>query len=106
MRSPAWDDVRDKHLKDHPECVACRTNKKLQVHHIRPFHLHPELELDPKNLITLCMEGDNDCHLKIGHGGSFKYYNPDVEEDSVIFFNLSDQGKTNLIAEAHEKRKK
>jgi hypothetical protein len=22
----------------------------------------------------------NDCHLKLGHGGSFKAYNPKVEE--------------------------
>ena len=42
-----------------------------------PFHLDPALELDPTNLITLCMD-EKECHLHIGHGGSFKQYNPEV----------------------------
>ena len=27
------------------------------------------------------MDGDKDCHIKLGHGGNFKAYNPNVEED-------------------------
>jgi hypothetical protein len=60
-------------------CACCGSTKKLNVHHKKPFHLFPELELDLNNLITLCM--DKECHLKIGHGGDFKDYNPNVEED-------------------------
>ena len=84
FRSPRWDEVRDQHLESNNECAACGTRLKLQVHHIRPFHLYPELELEPKNLITLCMD-EWDCHLKIGHGGSFHSYNPHVEEDVYRF---------------------
>jgi hypothetical protein len=49
---------------------------------MKPFHLHPELELDPKNLITLCMSR-KECHLQIGHGDDFKAYNPNVETDAT-----------------------
>ena len=27
--------------------------KKLNVHHVKPFHLYPQLELDENNLITV-----------------------------------------------------
>lgn len=74
-RSSKWDETRDAFIKSNPLCAACGSTKKLQVHHIQPFHLHPELELDLNNLITLCMD-INECHLKIGHGGSFSCYNP------------------------------
>lgn len=77
-RSPKWRHVELAHLKAEPTCVACGSVKVLQVHHRQPFALHPELELDPNNLITLCM-GPNECHLKIGHGGAFAYYNPSID---------------------------
>jgi len=47
-----------------------------------PFHLDPAKELDPTNLITLCMS-KKECHLYIGHGGSFKQYNPNVRSDAA-----------------------
>ena len=80
-RSPKWPHVEKLHLKLEPACAACGSVKKLNVHHKKPFHLFPELELDLNNLITLCM--DKECHEKIGHGGNFKDYNPDVEADSA-----------------------
>jgi len=80
-RSPHWPTVQHKHLKKFPACAACGGNTNLNVHHKKPFHLYPELELEPTNLITLCMDGDKDCHIKLGHGGSFKAYNPNVEPD-------------------------
>lgn len=80
-RSPKWGGVRKAFLKDHPGCAACGATKHLNVHHVEPFHLHPELELDPKNLITLCLTR-NLCHLKIGHGDNYKAYNPNVRLDA------------------------
>ena len=80
-RSPHWPAVEHAHLKEQPTCAACGGDKNLNVHHKKPFHLYPELELEPTNLITLCMDGDKDCHIKLGHGGSFKAYNPNVEPD-------------------------
>jgi len=80
-RSPHWPTVEHNHIKSNPLCAACGGTEHLNVHHKKPFHLFPELELEPTNLITLCMDGDKDCHIKLGHGGSFKAYNPNVEED-------------------------
>ena len=84
-RNPKWDSARDDYLKSHSICAACGSTTKLNVHHKKPFHLYPELELDPANFITLCMS--NDCHLLIGHGDDFKAYNPDVTPDAAIVAN-------------------
>lgn len=83
-RSGGWPKVRAEHLAKSPTCVVCGGKKKLEVHHMLPFHLHPQLELDPNNLITLCenkKDGVN-CHLFLGHLGSFKAYNPNVIKDA------------------------
>jgi len=86
-RSGKWKGVRDAHLKVQPCCVICGGTKSLNVHHIQPFHLHPELELDPTNLITLCESGKKglNCHLLIGHLGNFRNINPTSVTDSAIW---------------------
>ena len=52
-RSSKWGSLEKKILSEHPVCEVCGTNKHLQVHHIKPFHLYPELELDENNLIVV-----------------------------------------------------
>ena len=76
--------VEKEHLERQPQCAACDSTKHLNVHHIESFVLHPQLELDPNNLITLCM-GKFECHIRIGHGGSFDHggYNPNVVMDAA-----------------------
>ncbi|KAA1013054.1 HNH endonuclease [Paraburkholderia panacisoli] len=83
-RSNHWPAVREQHLKSQPVCVVCGGKDKLQVHHIRPFHLHPDLELDPNNLVTLCESGKGgvSCHLFVGHLSNFRGWNPNVKEDA------------------------
>jgi 5-methylcytosine-specific restriction protein A len=81
-RSPHWSAVEKAFRKDHPECAACGSIKHLNVHHIKPFHLFPELELDPTNLITLCMD-TLECHLQVGHLGNFKKFNINVRNDAA-----------------------
>ncbi len=76
-RSPKWRHVEKAHLVAQPYCLGCGTVRHLQVHHVRPFHLHPELELDPNNLVTACMD-EPECHLRIGHGDSFRAFVPKV----------------------------
>jgi hypothetical protein len=87
QRSPKWETVRKNHLKDHPKCEVCEGTKQVNVHHIQPFHLHPELELEPTNLITLCecLSYGINCHLLIGHLGNYKNVNPNSAEDSKIW---------------------
>jgi len=97
-RSPRWRTVEEHWLVDHNVCAVCGGIERLNVHHVEPFHLFPWLELADgthdvyddngvnlgaiANLITLCM-GEKECHLKIGHGGDFRAYNPDVRHDAI-----------------------
>ncbi len=81
-RSSAWPRVALEHRLREPACVACGyKGKKLQVHHIKPFHLHPHLELDPHNLITLCEARGREHHLLLGHLDAWDSYNEHVRED-------------------------
>jgi 5-methylcytosine-specific restriction protein A len=88
-RSPLWDKVRATHLRMYPFCAACGQITKLEVHHIVPFHDDPHLELDPKNLITLCesAKGGVICHLFFGHLGDYTSYNKDIIKDSALWFS-------------------
>jgi 5-methylcytosine-specific restriction endonuclease McrA len=85
-RSSKWPRVRAEHLNKNPRCAVCNGTKKLEVHHIEPYHLAPEKELDPNNLITLC-EGKKfvTCHILFGHLGSYKKINLNVREDAEIW---------------------
>jgi len=82
-RSAHWAVVRRVHLRKHPRCAACGSKRFRQVHHIVPFTDRPLLELDPTNLITLCM-GKHECHLHLGHGGDYHYFNPAVSKNCRV----------------------
>ena len=86
-RSSLWPKARLQHLLNNPTCSVCGGKDKLEVHHIRPFHLHPDLELDPTNFVTLCESDLNgvNCHLYHGHLGNFKSYNVDVITDAATW---------------------
>ena len=81
-RSKHWRKTRKGHLKENPRCELCNGNKKITVHHVVPFHLAPDLELDSENLITLCQgKKELNCHLIFGHVGSFQKCNFSVRND-------------------------
>ena len=84
-RSSRWPRVRQLWLEIYPQCAACGGLDNVEVHHVIPFHLHPELELDDTNFISLCEKMGTEHHLRIGHtvGGhsSWKINNPDVRKD-------------------------
>ena len=84
-RSRGWSKVRKAHLKKQPFCMACGSKRKLEVHHILDFSEHPEMELAPRNLLTLCRSGCQ-CHFTFGHLGSWKSINSRVAMDSREFF--------------------
>lgn len=84
-RNGHWPTVRKQHLEANPNCAVCGASKgKIEVHHIQEFSRHPDLELDPTNLITLCENGANglNCHLAVGHLGNFKSFNANVVADA------------------------
>lgn len=82
-RSPHWRRVRSEHLLKHQSCAACGVTKNLEVHHILPFHMFPEKELVPSNLITLCETPNRNCHFLFGHALHWQAYNPTVVEDAA-----------------------
>jgi hypothetical protein len=101
-RSDKWPAVEHAHLKLQPLCQCCKNpdpSHKVQVHHMFPFHYcvalgRPDLELDQRNLITLCeSEKDAPCdnhHLLVGHLDDFQSSNMTVEDDAKItFFGMS-----------------
>jgi 5-methylcytosine-specific restriction endonuclease McrA len=81
-RSSQWSSIRNEFVSRNPFCAACGSRKDLNVHHIKPFHSNPELELDMKNLITLCREH----HFRIGHDpdGPWKPRTPSWKESNPM----------------------
>jgi len=76
-RSPSWRKIRASHLEIEPRCLVCNGTEELTVHHWKPYHLFPELELERSNLGTLCERLH--CHL-ISHGGDYRAWIPDGRE--------------------------
>jgi hypothetical protein len=105
-RSPDWDEVVRQHLARQPKCVCCKANTRhpgpVQVHHIFPFHYcvalgRPDLELDERNLITLCGKardgtGQNH-HLWVGHLDNFQSSNLSVVRDARVTFHARSAGQ-------------
>ena len=98
-RSNHWPAVEHAFRAAHPHCACCThpiAGITIQVHHKFPFHYcvalgRPDLELDPRNLISLCEtetkeEGANH-HLLIGHLDDFRSSNLTVEEDATKTFH-------------------
>ena len=86
-RSSKWKQTKRAHLENHPRCSICESSSNIEVHHIIPFHIAPDLELDPDNLITLCENkkyGVN-CHLLFGHLGNYKKTNSSIKEDAYVW---------------------
>ena len=82
IRSSGWRDIQQESVNEHPYCEFHGGKGKvlnpLNVHHIKPFHLFPELELVKSNLIVACRF----CHLWYCHLGSWKSYNIYAREDA------------------------
>jgi len=83
QRAPEWNEFRKAHIKS--SCEACGRKSKflkpLQLHHILPFHLYPDKELEVTNIITFC----DDCHLLVGHLMNFSSYNKECREDAKLW---------------------
>ena len=84
-RSEHWPDTRAAHLADEPACMVCGGTLRLEVHHIAPFHVRPDLELAPDNLITLCEHPGHDCHYVFGHYHDWRAWNVFVRTDAAAY---------------------
>ena len=101
-RSLEWPRVEHEHRVLEPACVACGATTNLQVHHCAPFHYaillgRPDLELDQRNLITLCEGTEYQCHLLIGHADNFASANLEVRDDAEGRFHEATRAQ--LLAE-------
>lgn len=98
-RSPEWSARRKDFLAKNPACACCGKTAAqvgLQAHHVFPFHYgkhlgRPDLELDERNLITLCeteaREPAENHHLLVGHLKDFESSNLDVRADALVYKN-------------------
>ena len=59
-------------------CEICNRKRGLEAHHVVPFHVAPDLELNVDNLIALCRR----CHLFVGHLGAWRRVNVSVWSDA------------------------
>ena len=72
-----WRKVRNRHIEYvEPFCQMCGYKKKLEVHHIVPWHIDEALRFDMSNLITL----DRECHFRFGHFMDWKDSNKNIRE--------------------------
>ena len=76
------------------ECACCSNKKKIHVHHIKPRHCYPALALVMSNLIALCA----DCHLRIGHLGSYFNYNAAIEDVAMYVRKHSELKENRKVA--------
>ena len=92
-RSPHWPTVEKAHLVTQPNCVVCGKSHLVvpcNVHHRYPFHYvvalgRPDLELDHRNLHTICTEHDQQHHILVGHLDDYESFNPELE----LWINLT-----------------
>lgn len=80
-RDGEWWPTRQLFVEKFNHCECCGTRDDLNVHHIFPVHVYPQLELEPYNLITLCRKH----HFQIGHLNDWKKWNPYVWEMAQLY---------------------
>lgn len=75
-RSPKWPAVLKKFLKLHPTCEGCG-RKAETAHHVVPFHVESARELDPTNLVAVCIP----CHFCLAHLNCWNLWATTARED-------------------------
>jgi len=116
-RSSHWAVVEKTFLTAHPTCLACGAadsgpciaclsigpacsrcggsgREPLNIHHVFDFHEavalgRPDLELDPRNLCTLCRAPGTEHHLLLGHLDDWQSFNPDLLDDVKTFGHMA-----------------
>ena len=98
-RSTRWSKCRRDILAAYPFCAVCGNAQNIVPHHIKPYHLHPELELDEKNLIVLCEGPVVNCHYLFGHLRNWKSWNPEVVAQAIAWAAALKKAKTPNISD-------
>lgn len=66
--------------RDSFQCVLCRSNQHLQVHHILPFSIAPQYLIHQENAVTLC----KNCHLHAAHSGRWSELNIELASNLLL----------------------
>ena len=104
-RSSRWPALERRTKKSVGACEACGSKKGLQLHHVQPYHLRPDLELEPSNLMVFCMAVLGwECHLYLAHAGSFRGYNASIRVDAIDFRTASTRQRNQILARAKKAR--
>ena len=71
--------------RDNNECVLCKKNSDLHIHHILPKSSYPDYFIEPCNQIVLCSA----CHLFDAHLGNSRDINTELASDllAISFSN-------------------
>lgn len=78
-RDPRWAQFRREIIFQRGyKCEATGKTENIELHHCKPFHKYPELELDPDNVILL----ERGVHFDIAHLCSWRSWNKDIKEDA------------------------
>ncbi len=76
-RSPKFAKLAKEFIKEKGgKCEATGVSFDLEVHHIKPYHLYPELELEKSNLIVLT----HWIHFFLAHLGRWASWNEKIVE--------------------------
>jgi len=81
-RSSKWPAKRRQVLERFRACAVTGITTELEVHHIQPFHLFPELELVDYVKRVLTEHASFNAHFWIGHLGDWKSYNEHIKSDA------------------------
>ena len=79
-RDKRWAKESRQFLADNPHCVVCGTTDYCVVHHVKPFHLFPELEMDWRYWRTVCETPSHNDHFAVGHLFNWSRYNQEFDE--------------------------
>lgn len=82
-RSPQWPTVRRKFLEG-KVCAACGGTEQLEAHHLVPFSVDRNRELNPENLLALCEHPARLCHFRVGHRYRWASYSRHATEDAEL----------------------
>ncbi len=90
LQSFTWKKLRNEFVKKNKHCFICGGVENLEVHHIIPKKINPDLYLEESNLIVLCDGSDRfkglSCHRIFGHFGCYRSrWNENILEDAKYF---------------------
>jgi hypothetical protein len=96
-RDPKWEKQSREFLVG-KSCVVCG-GPATQTHHIFCVHLFPQLEMVQKFWRPVCTSGFGglNCHLEVAHGGNFRWYNPQLDDDAAEFLKACERIKAHTI---------